>query len=168
MSRDAHKRVSMAKKTTFRDVAKLVSRSLHTAAKLCKDGSFIYEDGEDVDSGLIGRIVMFGDVCFWLVLYHNCDYRYLGVALLCPIDEDYAQSLQEVNKANDELIGVKATYDAEEHGIMLVHDINLKVVGDNVGVAVLEGARDIVTAVERIRKEKLLKGIIPFLNTIIS
>jgi len=155
----------MAKKK-FKTVANELIDSIDDALSCYEDSDIYFEAGPDENSGMIGRICT-ENVNFWVMLALNVDWQYLVVATTCPLAEDCSQSMKELNAANDELVNVKAIYNSEEDAIMLASEANLKTVGeDRYGIATIGCMSSILAAMKKIRNEKLLKGIVPYIKSL--
>lgn len=163
----------MAGKSKFGKISSRLIDSLHRSISQTQFGSqIIFEDRPDESCGLIGRFTFSfvdDDFCGWLMLNKEYNWDFVTIAIICPIADDSAQSLKEINLANDELAGVKVTFNAEENAIAFVSEIDVSLVDngeDRLAFATIRGLMAIVGAIKKVREIHILRGIYPFLGNV--
>ena len=162
----------MASKRKFKDVSSEIINSTYDMVRILDDNSLRFEDSADEDNGMIGRVLVRlkkVNVEFWIVLNKDCDWQYMTVAKMCPLNDGFNQDYTEINTANDELTGVKVSLceDDEDELVLLSVETNLELIDrDKYGIAVQLSLMTLLDAIKKLQKKKIISGLSDFLKLV--
>lgn len=151
-------------KSEFRKLGMKVIDSINHEMRKAKSKNFMFEEETDYDSGRLGAFYApFSkrNITLCIQLFVNFDNTdFICTTAIFPLPDDFMQLYPELNVANDELCGVKITYNEEFHGLAMICEIDTRNAEDgNYGKLVLNGVNTVLQNIIKVLENQLLKGV---------
>lgn len=150
-------------KSEFRKLGAKVIDSIYHELRLNNSKLLTFEEDADYDSGRIGNFyISASQFTLCVQVFINYDVpNYICTTAIFQLPEDFLQLYPELNEANDELCGVKVTYNEEFNGLALICEIDTRnIENNNYGKFVLNGVSTIFQNMTIVIEKNLLKGVI--------
>lgn len=159
-------------KSEFRRLGLKIIDSIHQELRSNKRNQLTFEEDADYESGRIGGFYIpaqsetLPDLTLCVQVFINFeDPNFILTSIFIPLSDDFMQQYSELNTANDELHGVKVTYNEEINALMLLCEIDSRnITEDNYGKFIINGALTLIENMSRVLEKRLLKGVIATIN----
>lgn len=157
-------------KSEFRKLGMKVIDSINHELRRNKRNEFTFEEEADYETGRFGGFYYSNSdftICIQVFVNYN-NHNYICTTALFPLPDDFMQMYPELNSANDELCGVKVTYNEEFNGLALICEIDTRnIENDNYGKFIINGVSTVIQNVTKIIKNQLLKGVLASIEEVL-